>query len=170
VLLGAGADPNAAAADGTTALHLAASFNRAGMVKQLVAAGALVDARQNGTDATPLHLAAGWGSPDVVQALVDAGARVDARTGGNLHTALHIAAGYGRPKMVQPLLAARVDPYAVNRQGMTAAGLAWKYGHRAVIVALQGARIDVCASRRGSPGSRAPVVAARSHGCGCTIN
>jgi len=73
------ADVNAAAGDGTTALHLAAKNGHRPVVRALLAADATVDATRN-DGATPLYVAAERGHELVVEALLVAGAGMAART------------------------------------------------------------------------------------------
>lgn len=81
-LLAAGADVNAADAEGETALHQRASRQRVGVVRALIAAGADPTARDKRGE-TPLHAAICpyWGvsdtTPGVVRELLAAGADVN---------------------------------------------------------------------------------------------
>src|SRR5207244_6655205 len=68
-LLGGGADPNNATANGTTALMLAAAAGRNDAVKVLLAKGANVNAKENVKGETPLTFAAAYGRADVVREL-----------------------------------------------------------------------------------------------------
>jgi ankyrin repeat protein len=75
VLLGTGADPNAADRDGTTPLYLASVHGAAEVVRLLLAAGATPDTESGrGEEGTPLCAAAAWGHTTVVQALLAHGA------------------------------------------------------------------------------------------------
>lgn len=76
VLLAAGADVNGDGR-GPTPLHDACGCSQLASVKELIDAGADVDAvNQDGS--TPLHWAARHGTPDIIAMLVSAGAVVDA--------------------------------------------------------------------------------------------
>lgn len=78
-LLAGGADVDAHAQQGATALHWAAFNGNAELVRMLLKAGARVDAvLDNGS--TPLHLAAFEGHTDVVRLLLQHGADPSART------------------------------------------------------------------------------------------
>lgn len=126
-LLAAGADVNAADADGNTALHLAARQGHLDAVKALLAAGADV----NAADAqgwTPLFKAAynhelDCGFAPVVQALADAGADVNARIFYGL-TPLMLAAGGGEAAVCAVLLNAGAEVKAANDGGRTALAMA----------------------------------------------
>ena len=72
-LLAAGADADARAADGTSALHWAAYYENADLVDRLIAAAADVDAR-NDYGSTPLAEAALNGNVAIVASLLRAGA------------------------------------------------------------------------------------------------
>lgn len=78
--LDAGADINAANADGYTALMFAASYNSAEVVRFLIAKGADVDATASKIRMNALHIAAAFNPhPDVVQALVEGGIDIESK-------------------------------------------------------------------------------------------
>ncbi|MEU2153600.1 ankyrin repeat domain-containing protein [Streptomyces sp. NPDC019396] len=108
--LRAGAAAEAADEDGQTALYAAASMNRPGMVRLLLAAGADPD-RPSDADGggLPLCGAAVWGRTEVMQALLAAGARPDLEEDPGVR-ALTWACRQGRAEMVDLLLAAGADP------------------------------------------------------------
>jgi ankyrin repeat protein len=85
-------DPNAAQADGLSALHKAAQLGLVEIAKHLVDAGADVEARTRDEGYTPLHLAAGAANLEMVEFLlfVRAKSSVPATTSGV--TPLHLAA------------------------------------------------------------------------------
>ncbi len=62
-----------------TALHVAAEEGKIGVVNLLLAAGAHLDARADGTGQTPLHRAVAAKQVEMVQRLLDAGADVTIR-------------------------------------------------------------------------------------------
>lgn len=121
-----GADVNAAASNGCTALHRAAEANRVGVIHLLAEAGADLDAG----DSKPLHYAAGFGfmydivSPEAVLALLNVGAEVNAQTRYG-ETALHKAASragqHGSAEAVKLLLRWGADETIVSARGKTAA-------------------------------------------------
>lgn len=121
------ADPGVArrvAADGFTALHLAAYFGRDEVVPALLAAGADPDAvATNGTELRPLHAATAARSPAVVGALLEAGATVDARQAGGF-TPLMAAAKHGDTASLRSLLDAGAEPDLQADDGSTARSLA----------------------------------------------
>ena len=98
--------------DGTTALHLASSFGREGVVKVLLAAGADV-AAETFRGNTPLYSAAGAVSAGVVALLLAAGANV-LSTNSLRITVLHAAISTWSPEVVKLLLAAGADVSAQN--------------------------------------------------------
>jgi ankyrin repeat protein len=108
-LLGGGADPNQAAADGATAVHWAVHRDDLEMLNALLDAGAKPDSvtRYN---VAPLTLAAQNGSAAFVERLLDAGASPDTVSEEG-QTALMTAARNGRVDAVGALLRrdARVD-------------------------------------------------------------
>jgi ankyrin repeat protein len=110
-LLGAGADVDAAAGDGMTALHWAAQDGRAEIVDVLLDASADVTAGTRIGGYTPLHLAAGRGHADVVRRLLDAGSDPNATTTTSGVTPLHLAAAsIGGAASVHSLLRHGADP------------------------------------------------------------
>lgn len=112
------------AADGFTALHLAAYFGRDEVASILLAAGADPDAvADNETRLRPLHAATAARAPAIVGALVDAGATVDARQAGGF-TPLMAAAKHGDTTSLRLLLEAEADPRLVADDGSTARSLA----------------------------------------------
>ncbi|MER6996393.1 ankyrin repeat domain-containing protein [Streptomyces sp. NPDC000410] len=109
--LRAGAPAETADEDGTTALYLAASHDRPGTVRLLLAAGADPN-RGSGEqgDELPLCGAAVWGYTGVLRALLEAGARPDLREHDDGPTALVWACRGGRYAAVEELLEAGADP------------------------------------------------------------
>ncbi len=79
------------AADGFTALHLAAYFGQEPVARLLIAAGADVDAvSENPAQLRPLHAAAASRSVGIAEALLEAGAEVGAQQASG-HTAIDAA-------------------------------------------------------------------------------
>ena len=108
VLIGRGADVNAAQGDGMTALHWAAERGDSAMTVVLLRARANVRAVTRIGDHTPLHIAAKTGNAAVVRALLDAGADAKALTATGA-TALHFAAASGNAASVSALIARGAD-------------------------------------------------------------
>lgn len=123
-LLIAGADPNTAGANGTTALMAACTAHMVGVsgnVRVLLEAGAEVNA-EDGNGWTPLMIAANYCLVDIVDTvrmLIDAGGDVDARN-YVAATPLIIAASHGCPRVVRVLLDSGADVNAVSDHGNTA--------------------------------------------------
>ncbi|MFD7440336.1 ankyrin repeat domain-containing protein [Streptomyces sp. NPDC059909] len=108
--LRAGAPAEAADEDGQTALYLAASQDRPGTVRLLLAAGADPD-RPSGPEADELPLCgtAVWGHTEVMSALLAAGARPDLEEEAGVR-ALTWACRQGRAEVADLLLASGADP------------------------------------------------------------
>ena len=129
------ADPALARAwspDGFTALHLAAFFGGADGARVLLDAGADPDVySRNDFKVAPIHSAAA-GREAVARLLVERGAKVNvAQRHGWMP--LHSAAQNGHAQLVNALLAAGADANATNDDGVTAADLARKGGHQAIV-------------------------------------
>jgi len=140
-------DPGAVRArsqDGWTALHLAAFLGHAGIVRQLLDAGADIEATsENYMRNRPLHAAlAGKGDPETVKLLVARDAEVEARAATGV-TPLHTAASRGSVEFISLLLARGADRSARLDDGKTPAELAEQRGHpqaAALLTAAPGAR------------------------------
>jgi ankyrin repeat protein len=140
-LLDAGADVNAAQADGTTALHWAVYNDDAETAGLLVSRGANVNAA-NGYGVPPLSLACTNWNADLVKLLLDAGADANASLQGG-ETVLMTAARAGNVEVVKALLARGANPNARERRDQTALMWAAAEGHAAVVRTLIDAGADV---------------------------
>ncbi len=144
VLLAAGANPGLADAKGESPLYIAAMRADVDMCRQLLGAGAAVDAGKSTDGTTPLMavLRAAHegkvpqsGADNVAQLLMDAGAQLaSADSVGN--TLLH----YASPAVVHRLLAAGLPPDVTNHLGRTPL---FCCKERAVVDALLGAGANV---------------------------
>jgi len=124
-LLAEGADVDAAAADGSTALHWAVETHAAEIVAALLDAGAdpTVATRNR---VTPLSLAAHTGDAAMIARLLDAGADPNERSEEG-QTPLMLAARNGRPDAVRLLIERGADVNAAEAfRGQTA--LMWAAG------------------------------------------
>jgi ankyrin repeat protein len=139
-LLQQGVDVNAPQADGMTALHWAAYYDRAGEVNALLAAGADAKAA-NRYGITSLSLACANGNAEIVAALLQAGADANTRLAGG-ETPLMTASRTGRVGAVKSLLAHSVDVNAHDKKGQTALMWAAAEGHVEVVDALLRAGAD----------------------------
>ncbi|HZE24828.1 MAG TPA: ankyrin repeat domain-containing protein [Blattabacteriaceae bacterium] len=132
-------DPEAAkrwSADGFTALHFAAFFNRPEIARMLIRHGADVSAAaKNPMKVTPLHSAAAAHSREIVRLLLENDAPADARQHGGW-TALHEAAQIGDTEMVRDLLQFGADPQARNDDGKTPADMAAGKGYEEILKLL----------------------------------
>jgi ankyrin repeat protein len=124
------------AADGFTALHLAAFLGGPDAVRVLLAAGAAADA-PGPRGLRPLHSAAAARDAASVRLLLGAGADPDARQEGGF-TALHAAAHHDDTATAEALLQAGADPALRTDTGADAAGLARAAGATAVLALLGG--------------------------------
>ena len=109
--LAEGMDVNSksAAASGSTALHLSASFGHADAVKTLIDADADLDAVAKSGGTTALHSAAFGNRFAIVDLLIDGGADVNAEQADG-STALLEAAAAGHVSVVERLIEAKANP------------------------------------------------------------
>ncbi|XP_057784653.1 protein VAPYRIN-like [Salvia miltiorrhiza] len=134
------------AAKGWAGLHVAAAFDRAEEVEQLVKDG--VECRDK-EGRTPLLLAAGKGHLRTAKVLVAAGANVDARSKDG-RTALYRAAAVGDRPMVEMLLRAGADPTIGDVDHCRSAiGVARDKGHMDIVKVLEQGEAVLHAARRG---------------------
>ncbi len=135
------ADPNAAGADGTTALHWAVQKQRLDILRALIAAGANVNAKNN-FGVTPLAFSLTNGNSAISVQLLKAGAdpKVPVPEAG---TPLLAAARAGDPDVIGALIKAGVDVnQAEPKTGQTALMWAAAEGHEAAVRALLAAGAD----------------------------
>ena len=102
-----------------TALHRAAMEGDLDTARELIAAGAELNAREPMGGSSPLITAATFGRTGVARALIAAGADVDQRNNDG-STALITAAFFCRTEIVEALLAAGADKSIRNNAGSTA--------------------------------------------------
>ncbi|XP_078057609.1 nuclear factor NF-kappa-B p105 subunit [Mustelus asterias] len=101
---------------GFSVIHLAVMANSLSSLRQLIAAGAAVDALEQHSGRTALHLAVEQENISLAGSLLLEGcAEVDAATFDG-STALHIAAGRGCAKLCALLMAAGADPQIRNHE------------------------------------------------------
>ncbi len=125
------------AADGFTALHLAAFFGKVDAARALLEAGASVEVYGRNEFANqPLHAAAAGRHIEVCRVLLGAGADVNATQHGGF-TPLHEAAQSGDDGLVELFLSAGADPAALDGTGRTPADLATAAGHPDVAARIQ---------------------------------
>ncbi len=123
-LLAEGARVDERAADGFTALHLAAFFGHEDVAGVLLKNGADANAvADNPSKVRPLHSAVAAAAEAIAAALLDAGAEADAAQHGGW-TALMSAAKHGHAGLVRRLVAAGADPDTEADDGQTARTLA----------------------------------------------
>jgi len=142
-------DVNAAAVDGTTALHWAAQQNDAEAVELLIRGGAAVGTA-NRYGATPLSLAAANGNAAVIELLVKAGADANSASPEG-ETALMVASRSGAPAALKVLLAngAGVNTKEGWRE-QTALMWAAAEGHAAAVKVLVENGADIHAQSKGA--------------------
>jgi len=123
--------------DGWTALHLAAFFGHVESARELLNAGAPVNARStNAMKNLPLHAAAAGKSLPVVKLLIERGADLNGRQHG-AWTALHAAAANGDIEMVKALVEGGADTSARADNQQLPLDLALTKGHQAVVDFLE---------------------------------
>ena len=146
-LLEDGADVNAPAVDGTTALHWAVYRDDADMAALLISVGADANAA-NRNGATPLTLACVNANPDMVEQLLGAGADPNVAPSGE--PPLLSCARTGRVGAVRALLARGADLYATDQwRGQTALMWAAAENHAAIMNVLLEGGAEVDASSTG---------------------
>ena len=157
-LLDRGADVDARAADGATALHWAAYADDLAITGLLLDAGADVAAR-NRAGVTPLSLAAAGADAALVARLIEAGADPDERLAGG-ETPLMMAARTGRVDVLAVLLdrGAAVDA-TEERRGTTALMWAAANEHPDAVRLIVERGADVSARSRVVPMGRGPYLA-----------
>lgn len=132
-------DPDAArswSADGFTALHFAAFFNRPEIARDLIRHGAEVTAvSRNPMKVMPLHSATAAHSGEIVRLLVESGAPPNVPQEGGW-VPLHQAALSGDKEMVILLLEHGADPALRNNDGKTPADMAQDKGHEEIVKLL----------------------------------
>ncbi|XP_014284779.1 poly [ADP-ribose] polymerase tankyrase isoform X1 [Halyomorpha halys] len=101
----------------STPLHFAAGYGRKDIVEFLLAAGASIQARDDG-GLHPLHNACSFGHADVVRLLLEAGANPNTRDNWN-YTPLHEAAIKGKIDVCIALLQHGADATIRNTEGKT---------------------------------------------------
>lgn len=141
MLIGQKADVNAAAPDGSTALHWASHRNDLDSVKLLLAAGANVNAATD-LGVTPLWTAAENGSAPVVRALLDAKADPNIALFSG-ETPLMVAARSGRAEAVELLASAGAKLDAHGTRGQTALMWAAAEKHPEVVKVLLAHHADI---------------------------
>ena len=133
-----------------TVLHVAAFYNHAALVKELIKAGADVnmrvcaDVKRAGTDPglelvsnyTALHLAAVTSHTTIIMELIKGGADVNIATSDGV-TPLHIAADVGHEAGVLALMYAGADINAVVRNGHTPLSAAVHGKHERIVELLK---------------------------------
>ena len=141
-LIGRRVDVNAAAADGTTALHWAAEHDDIALLDTLIKAGANVKVT-NRHGVAPLSLAALNGSGAAVGRLLAGGADPNTTMAGD-ETALMTAARAGSVAALRALLAAGADPSSrVGSTGQTALMWAAARNNAAAVRLLVEAGADI---------------------------
>ncbi len=142
LLLGAGADANAANDYKTTPLSEACINGNPAFVHALLKAGANPNSAV-ATGETPLMTCAKSGSADAVRMLVEYGAAVNAKEPVQNQTALMWAAAERHPDVVKALIDAHADLTAHSKHGFTAIHFAARVGDLESVKLLVAAGVDV---------------------------
>ncbi|GAA47164.1 ankyrin [Clonorchis sinensis] len=143
-----GAIPDAAAKDGLTPLHLAVQEDKVPVAECLLNAGASLHAATTDAHFIPLHSAAYRGQLNALRLLLsktpesELPSIINARTRMGC-TPLHLAAQQGHVQTVLKLLQSGADANARNRQGWTAAQLAYKQHYLNLFEVLQNVTTNV---------------------------
>lgn len=102
--------------DKETPLHQAVKYGRAGVVQQLVSAGAHVDC-QNRKGSTPLHLAAKAGHVGIARSLIEAKADANLRD-NNGDSPLHLTYQRVNSELRSLLVSATTDPTIIDKTSL----------------------------------------------------
>lgn len=140
LLVDAGADPNANCGEGTP-LHIAVSREHPNLVKKLIAAGAVIDARIQRSGQTPLICAAFEEKTEIVKILVDAGADPNA-IDNRKETPLLNAVSKSNADTIKVLLDAGADPNLPGAKSPLRVAAAWSKVKIAKLLVDAGADID----------------------------
>lgn len=126
---------DAPAMNGNTALMMAAYKRNQPAAEALLAKGAAV----NRPGWTPLHYAAASGDQGIARLLLEHGARVDAvsPSASGAYTPLMMAAREGHEDSALFLLDHGANPLLKNSEGLSAAQIAERAGHKAIAAAIQ---------------------------------
>jgi len=122
-------------------LHKAAAAGHLENVKELLAAGTDVNAK-NDRGWTPLRQAAGSGHKEIVELLIANGTNVNAKDEGGM-TPLHWAADRGHKEIVELLIANGTDVNAKSKDGWTPLHQAASEGHKETVELLIAKGADV---------------------------
>jgi len=142
LLLGAGADANAANDFRVTPLSEACTNANSALVRLLLKSGANPNTTV-ATGETPLMTCAKSGAADAVRMLVEYGAAVNAKEPAANQTALMWAAAERHPDVAKALIEAHADLQANTRQGFTALHFAARVGDLESVKLLLAAGVDV---------------------------
>jgi uncharacterized protein len=142
LLVGAGADANAANDFRMTPLSEACTNGNAALVRLLLKSGANPNTAI-ATGETPLMTCAKTGSPDAVRMLLEYGAAVNAKEPTENQTALMWAAAEHHPDAVRALIEGHADLKAHSKQGFTALHFAARVGDLDSVQLLLAAGVDV---------------------------
>jgi ankyrin repeat protein len=163
LLLGAGADANAANDFRMTPLSQACTNGSAEFVRLLLKSGANPNTAI-ATGETPLMTCARSGNADAVRLLIVFGAAVDAKEPAQNQTALMWAAAERHANVVKALIEARADLKAATKQGFTAIHFAARVGDLESVKPLLAAGVDVNLRTQAGEGE----ASARNAGSGYT--
>ena len=142
LLIGAGANANAASRYEVTPLALACTNASVGMVKRLLAAGANPNVVQS-TGETAVMTCARGGVWDAVKPLVDRNVDLNAKEDSLGQTALMWAAWEGHTQVVRGLIEHGADVHARTGTGYTALLLAAREGYKEITESLLDAGANV---------------------------
>ena len=118
-MVAAGADKNAVADQGQTALLAASSFGHVELARWLLNTGANAACTAGEEGATPLHLACLAGRTQIIRLLCEVDGMVNSTAEQGV-TPLHLASGSGNVDMVRALMECRADVNKLAQPGGTA--------------------------------------------------